>query len=35
VAEEAAAKQKILEEEFSNQERQNTYKDLLYINRYS
>ena len=34
-AEEAAARLKIQEEEFSNPERQNTYKDLLYINKYS
>ena len=34
-AEEAAARFKIQEEEFSNPERQNTYKDLLYINKYS
>jgi hypothetical protein len=34
-AEEAAALEKIQQEEFSNLERQNTYKDLLYINKYS
>ena len=33
--EERAAKQKILDEEFTNTERQNVYKDLLYINKYS
>ena len=33
--EELALKKKILDEEFTNIERQNVYRDLLYINKYT